>query len=100
MSKQQKTNEQGGTPAEISTGVITAETRVIDFLPEDLLEDIRTLQAIHDRLAAYKEKKDADPGIWPTFSEDADSAMDHIMNAIYDMSSIAGKELDFHILNF
>ena len=99
MKKQQNMDEQGNTPAETSSGVITAETRIKDFVPQGLLEDIRTLQAVRDRLAAYKEKKDADPGMWGTFSEDANGAMEHITNAIYGMSSIAGRELDYCILN-
>ena len=80
-------------------GLITAETQVKDFVPAELIDDIRTLQAIRSRLEKYKEKKDLDDGMWPTFSEDAETAMDHITNAIYDMSSIAGSELDYHILN-
>ena len=81
------------------TGCITPETQVKDVVPSGLLEDIRTLQAIHSRLDDYKKKKDAEDWTWDTFSEDADKAMDHVMNAIYNMSSIAGQELDYSILN-
>ena len=81
------------------TGCVTAETQVKDIVPPGLLEDIRTLQAIHNRMERYKVKKDGEDGTWDTFSEDAGKAMDHVMNAIYDMSSLAGRELDFAILN-
>jgi len=86
-------------PATTGASSITAETRVKDFLPQGLLEDIRTLKEIYDRLDKYHEEKKADETTWETFSEGACMAMDHVMSAIYDMSSIAGRELDYKILN-
>jgi len=86
-------------PATTGASSITAETRVKDILPQGLLEDIRTLKAIYDRLAKYHEEKKADETTWETFVEDADMAMDHVMSAIYDLSEIAGKELDYKIMN-
>lgn len=94
-----KNERENNQSAPAMTGCVTAETKVKDIVPSGLLEDIRTLQAIHSRLDDYKKKKDGEDGTWDTFSEDAGKAMDHVMNAIYDMSSIAGRELHFSILN-
>lgn len=94
-----KNERENNQSAPVMTGCVTAETQVKDIVPPGLLEDIRTLQAIHSRLDDYKKKKDAEDGTWDTFSEDAGKAMDHVMNAIYNMSSIAGQELDYSILN-
>jgi hypothetical protein len=99
MKKQQNMNEPGNTSAETSAGFITAETRVKDFIPQQLLEDLRTLQAIRDRLEEYKAAKEADPDMWDKFSADAESAAEQITHAIFDLSSIIGRELDYHILN-
>ena len=82
-----------------SAPAVTAETQIKDVVSSGLLEDICTLQVIHSRLEDYKKKKDAEDGTWDTFSEDAGKAMDHVMNAIYNMSSIAGQELEYSILN-
>jgi len=94
-----KNERENNQSAPAVAGCITPETQVKDVVPSGLLEDIRTLQAIHSRLEDYKKKKDAEDGTWGTFSEDAGKAMDHVMNAIYNMSSIAGQELDYSILN-
>ena len=78
---------------------VTAETQVKDVVPSGMLEDIRTLQAIHNRMEEYKQKKDSQVGTWDTFSESAVKAMNHLSDAMSEMSSLAGSELDFAILN-
>jgi len=82
------------------TDSVTSETQVKDIVPSGLLEDIRTIQAIHGRLFEYKKKRDNDDSTWGAFSEAADDAMDYLMCATYEMSAIAGKELDYQILNY
>lgn len=94
-----KNKRENNPHAPVMSGCVTAETQVKDIVPPGLIEDIRTMQAIYNRLDDYKKKKDAEDWTWDTFSEDAGKAMDHVMNAIYDMSSIAGLELDYSILN-
>jgi hypothetical protein len=81
------------------TGCVTTETQVKDIVSSGLLEDIRTMQAIHSRLEDYKKKKDAEVGTWDTFSVAAVMAMNHLCDAMSEMSSLAGSELDFAILN-
>lgn len=82
-----------------SAPAVTAETQVKDIVPTGLLEDIRTLQAIHNRMEEYKQKKDSQVGTWDTFSESAVKSMNHLSDAMSEMSSLAGSELDFAILN-
>ena len=54
-------NERGNNQsAPAMTGCVTAETQVKDIVPPGLLEDIRTLQAIHNRMERYKVKKDGE----------------------------------------
>ena len=82
-----------------SAPAVTDETQVKDIVPSGLLEDIRTLQAIHNRMEEYKQKKDSQVGTWDTFSESAVKAMNHLSDAMSEMSSLAGSELDYSILN-
>jgi len=82
-----------------SAPAVTAETQIKDVVSSGLLEDIRTLQAIHNRMEEYKQKKDSQVGTWDTFSESAVKAMNHLSDAMSEMSSLAGSELDYSILN-
>ena len=93
-----KNPQQKVTPLQVD-GVITAETKIKDFVPGQLLEDIRSLEAIRGRLYEYRATKEADPEMWGTFSADATKAAEMITNAISDMSSLIGRELDYRILN-
>jgi len=86
-------------PATDGASSITAETRVKDFLPQGLLDDIRTLQAIVERLDKYEEEKKAQEEMWEVFYRNASRARENIDMAIYDLSEIAGKELDYKIMN-
>ena len=94
-----KNERENNQSAPAMTGCVTAETQVKDIVPSGLLEDIRTLQAIHNRMERYKIKKDGENGTWDTFSESAVKAMNHLSDAMSEMSSLAGSELDFAILN-
>lgn len=86
-------------PAAPGASSITAETRVKDFVPPGLLEDIRTLQAIIERLDKYKKEKEAQEEVWEVFTTNASRAGENIDMAIYDLSEIAGKELEYKIMN-
>jgi len=93
-----KNSQQKVTPLQ-GDGVITAETKIKDFVPWELLEDIRSLKAIRSRLYEYRATKEADPDMWGTFSDDAIRTTEMISSAISNMSSLICRELDYCILN-
>lgn len=78
---------------------VTGDTRVKEFIPEGILESIRTLQGIHEQLVKYENETSKQAYRWDAFIEDAVNAQNSIMEAIYAMGTIAGNELNYKILN-